>query len=89
MARQEGMGGLDNTFFFHLFFVFGERKKKKKKKLLQWKNRFFLAIFPRGHKQYRGRVEMEQQIVHVTFTRFSGNWRHMTEGLRADKRLRI
>lgn len=73
--------GAPQHFFLSLvffFFVFGEKTTAVEKQI-------FLAIFPRGHKQYTGRVEMEQQIVHVTFTRFSGNWRHMTEGLRTDK----
>lgn len=48
------------------------------------KNKTFLDLFPRGHKQY-SRVEMEQQIVHVTFTRSRRKWRHMTEGQPTDE----
>lgn len=48
------------------------------------KKETFLDLFPRGHKRY-SQVEMEQQIVHVTFTRFKGTRRHMTEGQPTDK----
>jgi len=53
---------------------------------MQWKNRFSRTYFPGDTNHTEAEFEMEQQIVNVTFTRFSGNWRRMTEGLRTEKR---